>query len=342
MDTRIIARIAEGGGLARARDLRAAGVDPRAITALVRGGELVAVRRGIYSTAELWDAADEWRERPLARIRAAHLAVTMDHVFSHDSAAVLHGLPLIDVRESEVHVTRVGVVGSHTRYAVRHHGAPYAAEEVVPLGHLEALAVPRTVADLARTHGYAAGLVAADAALRLGHSRASLREATESMRCWPGVSICRVVIDDADRGAESAPETLGRVLVKELGVGDVETQFPIRTSSGVRWADMRIGCHLFEVDGRIKVTAQGEGGVATEPAGDVIWREKKRERDVTSRGLGVSRIVWQDFWDPYRARARARLRAEFDATCQRYGEQLPAELVEDARRIREEFRHQAG
>jgi hypothetical protein len=342
MDTRIIARLALGAGLATAKDLRGVGIDPRMITSLVRGGELVAVRRGVYTTAELWEAWDEWRERPLARIRAAHLTVTMGHVFSHDSAAVLQGLPLIDVRDSEVHVTRAGVVGSHTRYGVRHHGAPYAADDVVRVGELEALALPRTVADLARTHGYEAGLAAADAALRLGHSRASLREATESMRCWPGISICRVVIDDADRGAESVAETLGRILVKELGVGDVETQFPVRTPSGVRWADMRVGCHLFEVDGRIKVIPSAEGGVATEPASAVLWKEKKREREVTSRGLGVSRIVWQDYWEPHRTQARARLGAEFESTCQRYGAQLPAELAEDARRLREEFRREAG
>jgi hypothetical protein len=342
MDTRIIARLAQGAGLATAKDLRAAGVDPRMITSLVRGGELVAVRRGVYTSAELWEAWDEWRERPLARIRAAHLTITMDHVFSHDSAALLQGLPLIDARESEVHVTRVGVVGSHTRYGVRHHGAPYVSDDVLRVGELDVLALPRTVADLARSHGYESGLAAADAALRLGHSRASLREATESMSCWPGISICRAVIDDADCGAESLAETLGRILVKELGVGDVETQFPVRTPSGVRWADMRVGCHLFEVDGRIKVTSSAEGGVAEESASAVLWKEKKRERDVTSRGFGVSRIVWQDFWEPHRTRARARLRAEFESTRQRYGVRLPAELAEDARRLREEFRREAG
>lgn len=342
MDTRILARIAQGSGLATAAELRALGIDPRLLTALVRGGELVAVRRGVYATADLWAAWDEWRDRPLARIRAAELTITVAHVFSHDSAALLHGLPLIDVRTSDVHVTRAKVVGSQIRYGIRHHGAPHDADDVVRVGPLEALTVPRTVADLARTHGYDAGLVAADAALRLGHSRASLLEATERMRCWPGISLSRSVVDDADSGAETAAETLGRILVKELAVGDVETQFPVRTPSGIRWADLRVGRQLFEIDGRIKLVAAADGGVATESASQVLWREKKREREVTMRGLGVSRIVWQDFWEPHRTKARARLMAEVEATRRRYGDELPAELAEDARRLRAEFRRQAG
>lgn len=342
MDSRILARIAQGAGLATAKDLRALGIDPRVLTALVRAGELVAVRRGVYTTAELWDSWDEWHQRPLARLRAAHSAMTVPHVFSHDSSAILHRLPLIDPRESLVHVTRDRVVGSFTRHDVRHHGAPYAADEVIRVGGLGALDVPRTVADMARTHGYAAGLVAADAALRLGHTRATLEEAIETMRSWPGVTFSRAVVSDADGGAETAAETLGRILVKELGVDEVDTQFPVRTTSGIRWADIRVGCHLFEVDGRIKLTSSADGGVATEPASAVLWKEKKREREVMARGLGVSRIVWQDFWEPHRSLAGARLAAELQATRQRYGDRLSAELAEDARRLREEFSREAS
>lgn len=342
MDPRIVARIAQGSGVATARSLRALGIDPRVISALARGGELVAVRRGVYTTAELWDSWDEWRDRPLARIRAAHLTTTKAHVFSHDSAAVLQGIPLIDARTSEVHLTREGVVGSHTRYGVRHHGAAYVPDEVVAVDDLNALTVPRTVADLARTHGYSAGLVAADAALRHGYSRASLRQATEPMRSWPGISVCRAVVADADPGAESAAETLGRILVKELGIGEVETQFPVRTAGGVRWCDMRVGRHLFEVDGRIKIVPVAEGGVATIAASEVLWQEKKRERELTGRALGISRIVWQDYWPPHRSRARARLLAEFENTGRRFGTQLDAAMVEDARRLRRQFPGRAG
>lgn len=335
MDWRIEALVARGRGLATGRELRAAGIDPRRIAALVRSGQLVPVRRGVYTTAERWESWDEWLARPLARVRAAHLAMSVPHVFSHDSAALLLRLPLIDPRRSEVHVTRGSVVvGSQMRYGVRHHGAPFADDQVRAVDGLDTLDECRTVADMARTHGYNAGLVAADRALRQGHSQAALLAAIEPMSCWPGVTTARAVATDADRGAETAAETLARILVKELGVEDVETQFPIRTAHGVRWVDIRAERHLYEVDGRIKYLPAELGGVADGRAEEVLWREKKRERDLTSPGLGLSRIVWQDFWEPHRSRARQRLRAELDETRRRFGTEVPAALLEDAQIIR--------
>ena len=335
MDTRIITAVAGGSGLVTAATLRGLAIDPRVISALVRSGDLIAVRRGVYTTAELWSSWDEWHDRPLARIRAVHLTITVDHRFSHDSSAILHALPLIDPRASGVHVTREGVVGSQVRHGVRHHGAPYTDGDEVEVEGLAALAIPRTVADLSRTHGYAHGLAAADAALRRGITRAQLAAATDAMVAWPGVTVARSVVRDADPGAESLAETLARILVNELGIGDVETQFPVRTVRGVRWCDLRVGCHLFEVDGRIKIIPVEDGGVAAATAQQVLWDEKKRERDVTSRGLGMSRIVWQDYWEPHRSQARRRLKAEYAHTCQHYGTGLPAELAADAQRLRD-------
>lgn len=342
MDPRIVAAVQQGAGLATARRLHALGIDPRVVARLVRSGDLVPVRRGVYTTREVWDTWDEWRARPLARVRAVDLTSTTSHVYSHDSAALLLELPLIRPHASDVHVTREGVVGSPSRHGLRHHGAPYAPEDIEAVDGFAVLAAPRTVADLARTHGYEAGLVAADGALRLGHSRASLRQATDTMTSWPGITTARAVVEAADPGAESAAETLARILVTELGVGDVETQFPVRTASGVRWCDLRVGCHVFEVHGRIKITPREDGGVASEPPGQVLWRERTRERDVTSRGLGMSLIYWQDFWGDGRVRARQRLGTEYAATCRRLGTELPADLAEDARRLRARGRRATG
>ncbi|PVG84399.1 hypothetical protein DDE18_01920 [Nocardioides gansuensis] len=334
MDARVRAAIAEGGELVTTRRLRELGIDPRLVAAAVRRGELVAVRRGIYTSAALWASWDEFRLRPIARIKAADLAITVPHVFSHDSSALLQELPLIDARRADVHITRERVLGSRTKFGIRHHGAPYDAADVCEIHGLQVLSIPRTVIDIAREHGYDAGLVAADGALRLGCTQAQLLAQLEVKTHWPGITVARAVVEDADIGAENAAETLARILVRELGVGAVETQFPVVTRRGVRWCDLRVGCHVFEFHGRLKVLAPEAGGVAEAAAAQVLWDERKRERDVTSPGLGLSNIYWEDFFEPARARAIKRLAEEYAVTRRRFGDVLPALLEEQARRLR--------
>ncbi len=334
METRVLAAVAAGHGLVTAAQLSMLGFHPRRVARWVRSGELVSVRRGVYTTAQLWTAWDEFRERPLARVRAAHLTITLPHVFSHDSAALLLGVPLIRPAQAEVHVTRPQVRGSRIQYGVRHHGAPYPRNTVVMVDGLPALGIARTVIDLARTHGYRAGLVGADGALQLGVPRVELAAAYASMRCWPGVTAARAAVDDADPGAESVGETLSRELVAELGLGQIETQFPVLVGGGLHWCDLRVGCHLFEFDGRIKFRSVDHGGVADEGAERALWDERKRQQQVCAEGLGMSRLIWDDFWGAARERAKRRLLAEYAVTEARFGPSLPARLEESARRFR--------
>lgn len=335
MDSRILAAVAAGHGLVTAHSLRQLQVTAQAVAAMVRAGDLVAVRRGVYTTHQLWNSWDEYAARPLARIRAAELTLDVPHVFSHDSAAILQGVPLLDSRRSEVHVTRPDAVnGSRLRYGVRHHGARYAPEQVHRVRGLDVLDVPRTVVDLTRCHGYRAGLVAADGAMQLGVTRSALTAAAQPLSYWPGVTTVRAVIEDADPGAESVAETLGRELVRELGIGEPETQFPVRTASGVVWCDLRVGCHVFEVDGRAKSRAVADGGLATGDLERLLWEERRRQREVCGEGLGMSRIVWADYWGEARERAKARLQREVDVTRQRFGPTLPPHLEAFAQGMR--------
>lgn len=327
------AALADGNGLVTTAELSHRGCDPRRLAAIVRSGELVGVRRGVYTSGELWAGLDVYRGRPLLRIRAAGRTLETSHVFSHDSAALLQDLPVLDSRSAPVHVTRPGVRGTRTRYGIHHHGAPYAAHDVVVVDGLTALGLARTVADVARSGGYLAGLVVADGALQRGVSKEAMRKAAVRMRSWPGITTVRRVIAEADPGAESAAETLGRDLVTELGLGRPRTQFPVRVGGGVRWVDMIIGRHAFEVDGRAKVIPVAQGGVATQPPAEVVWEEKRREREVTSLGLGMSRIFFEDFWGGRRKVALERLAAEVDSTRHRFGSELPAEMLEFAARV---------
>lgn len=342
MDSRVRTAVAAGQGLVTGARLRALGLAPEAVARWVRSGELVPVRRGVYTTADRWRSWDEYAARPLARIRASELTLTVPHAFSHDSAALLHGVRLVRPQDSAVHVTRPGVNGSRTRYGVRHHGAPYAPDQVVTVAGLAVLDVARTVVDLARTHGYQAGLVAADGALQAGVRRSELWAAARPMVCWPGITKVRAALDDAVPGAESAGETLARELVTELGRGVPETQFPVRIRSGIAWCDLRLGCHVFEFHGRLKLRSVDRGGVAEQSAEQVAWDERRREREVCAEGLGASRIYWDDFWGAARGHALERLEREIAVTEQRYGVELPPHLVDFAARVRHRRVRRAG
>ena len=127
-----------------------------------------------------------------------------------------------------------------------------------------------------------------------------------------------------------------RLLLIELGIGVPDTQFPVRIGNGVAWADMRVGCQLFEFDGRLKFRRVDQGGVATRPVDEILWEERKRERAVCAEGLGMSRVIWEELFGNQRDRLKKRILGEYDVTCARFGEVLPPHLAESAARLRAE------
>ena len=136
------------------------------------------------------------------------------------------------------------------------------------------------------------------------------------------------------KAGQSAAETLGRCLVKECGFEQIETQFPVNASSGVKWCDLRVGRHLVEVHGRKKSKPVADGGLAERDLEQVLWDERKRQREVCAEGFGMSSLVWADFWGEARERAKERLRKEYAVTEQRFGRELTPQQAEFAARMR--------
>jgi hypothetical protein len=192
----------------------------------------------------------------------------------------------------------------------------------------------RTCLDLGREHGLQQGVVACDAALRRGVSYDDFAEGLELMQFWAGVTSARAGVEYADAGAETPGESLTRLLVIELGLGKVETQFPVRVRGSVAWCDLRVGCHIIEFDGRQKYRRPEEGGLATKDPGEIVWDERRRQLEICAEGLGMSRVVWSDLWGAAREETKARLRAEYAVTLRTYGSELPERLESFARTMR--------
>jgi hypothetical protein len=153
-------------------------------------------------------------------------------------------------------IVRRGVVGTHQRYGVKHHLAPYRDDQVVEANGYRCLGPARTALDITREHGNPAGLSAVDSARRAGITLDELWRAEQGMRSWPGVTKVREAIELSDPGADKPGETLARELVTELGFGRPQTQFGLAADGRTAWCDLRLGRHMFEFDGRTKTRAR--------------------------------------------------------------------------------------
>lgn len=316
---------AQGGVFTRKQALMA-GYTEREVKALTRPrGTWAVVRTGHYAERSVVEALDV-RERWLLKDRAALLMSRRPAALSHDSAARLLRIDTLDPVMPGTHLTLHGATGSRTSGGVTRHRdlLPLCVERV---DDLVATSYARTAIDIGRWHGYRHGLVAVDSVRQMGVPLGDLHAELERMPHHPYVARARAAVRDSDAGAESVLETLGRELVLSLGVGEVETQFAVGLAGGrIVWCDIRVGCHLFECHGLTKLVSVAEGGVATEPAERVLWKQQNRQTEICAQGLGMSRIVWSDCFGAARDRARDRLRSEYAVTESRFGCELPAHL----------------
>lgn len=326
MRPNLLSRATDQGGIFTRVQALAAGYTERELRSLTRpGGDFVVVSRGAYAERVHVDKLDVI-QRWLLKDRAAVLGSRRPGVLSHDSAARVLGLPVLEVVEPASHITSVAKSGARRAAGITRH------RDLLPLcvevrGGLTATSYARTAIDIGRLHGFRHGLVAVDAVRNLGVPIRDLHSELDRMQAHPFIARARAAVVSSAPGVESVAETLGRELVEELALGDIETQFAVRIADGrVVWCDMRVGCHLIEVDGRLKMRSVAEGGVAHRSPEDVVWKEKVRQTLVCAEGLGMSRLVWADFFGPQRERAKARVRAEEAVTRERFGPMLPDHL----------------
>jgi hypothetical protein len=281
--------------------------------ASVSRGEFVALFRGVYIRASLWNALS-LDQRYRARVKAASLVVSPDTVFSHYSAAALWRLPLVGQWRTRVHALVPRAAGGrstsmHERHTV---GLP---RESASIDQLTLTTLARTVADLAACTPFPAGVALADAALRRTmHPLASvpptsilredlLRELDE-MAVTHGGSKARRAIEFSDARADRPGESVSRANMECLGISMPQLQVALAGASGrvyivdFWWPEFNM---IGEFDGNAKYTDTAFlSGRSPEQA---LIDEKRREDDLRSAGHGMTRWHWQI------ANSRNRLRA---------------------------------
>jgi hypothetical protein len=322
MDPRLAGELAANHGVVTRRRALELGLDERSFDATVRAGALVRIRRGVFTLPAVAAAATTRGERQRLTDRAAALRVPEPFVRSHSTAALELGMPVLLPPRPMTHVTQHRH-GIRTRYGVKHHVAPYLPDQVVTVDGFSVLDPVRTALDIAREDGHPYGVVAVDGVRWLGHTVDDLVGVLEQqMRFWPHRSRCVQAIELSDPGAESLAETLARMLLVELGLTDVETQFGLTDGNVTHYADLRVGRHLVEVDGRSKYIPESSGGLAVRDVAAVVLDEKQREDWFRGFHLGMSRLTWSDVWGPGRAAAGRRLLREKAQTDRLWGSSI--------------------
>ncbi|MGY1606477.1 MULTISPECIES: type IV toxin-antitoxin system AbiEi family antitoxin domain-containing protein [unclassified Geodermatophilus] len=258
-----------------------------------RSGALSRVRRGAYVQGALPTAA---AVRHHLLVRATVAGLRRDAVVSHESAAVLHGLPTWGLRLARVHVTRQPPASSDVSRTLRCHVARLEDDEVTAVDGIPVTDPVRTALDLARSLPFEPSVVVLDALLatRTDHA-AALGARLARMAGTRGSRAAARAVAFADGRSESVGESRSRVLLHRLGLAPSGLQHPVHTADGVLlgradfvWETERL---LGEFDGRVKYGRLLRPG--QEP-GDAVFEEKRREDAMRAEGWGMVRWTWDE------------------------------------------------
>lgn len=251
-------------------------LERRSLARDAAGGLLTRIRPGVYVERTAHESFTP-EGRHVVAMRALAAVASTPPVFSHWSAAVLLGLPVLGRdRLARVHVT-VEDAADRGLVGVAAHVAPLGDGDRVFVGGLLATAVPRTVVDVARVSTFEGGVVIADGALHAGLAVDRLQTAVGDATSRKGWRRAQAVVAFADGDAESATESFSRVSMLRLGVRRPVLQWKVfdrrglagRLDFGFPWVPAG-----GEADGEQKYR---DAMMAPTGAADVVIREKRRE-----------------------------------------------------------------
>lgn len=141
--------------------------------------------------------------------------------------------------------------------------------------------------DLARTCSFTEGVVVADSALRMRKTAlAELHSVIADCGRWPGVKKAREVVAFSDGRAESALESIGRVVFREYGLPPPRLQVEVGGDFGAigrsdyLWPDYAT---IAEADGALKYTSP-----------DRAIRQLDRDARLRDAGFEVVHFTWQE------------------------------------------------
>jgi len=294
-------------GLFLRREAIAAGYDDDLLRREREVGRLTRIRHGVYLPTKLWTGLDPV-ERHLKEAEAV-IATHGDRVaFSHQTAALIHGIDLFQPDLSTVHAHVLGTGSSRVESGITYHQAPPDAGDLVQWRG--GLVCPPALAamEVAASVPLEASVVALDSALRAGIPMEQLAELFSQFQFRKGHRQLQISIRLARPGSDSVGESRCRFFFWQFHLPQPELQAEIRDEFGtlLGYVDFRWPRHgvVGEYDGKVKYTKLLRPG---ESAEDVVFREKQREDKIrAATGHLFFRMVASDLH--HRERTAAKLR----------------------------------
>ena len=234
----------------------------------------------------------------------AALAAMPGAVLSHESAAQLYGIDLLESRGAHVTVTCRPEHGRRGRAGIKVRTTVLPADHIgsAPLG-LPMTTPARTVVDLARQLEFRAGVVAADSALhRKLTNKAELESVLAACSRRRGIQRAIAVVEFADRHAESPLESIARVAFRDCGLPPPQLQVWLGGTMepvgrvDFYWRQYRT---IAEVDGAVKYEDPARAKA-----------QLRRDKFLREEGFEVVHFDWREITQTPEAVAAA-IRAAF-------------------------------
>jgi hypothetical protein len=269
----------------------------------LRAGQWSRLSRDVYVEPNTWPSEEPAWDRAtrlhLLRTRAVVERMGGDVVVSHQSAAVLHGLPTWGLDLTKVHLTKA--TGRARSDAVADvHRSRFDPGEITVVDGLRVVTPARAITETTCVSSYEVGVVLADAALRQRLVTAEALVATADRHSYrTGAPAARAAARFADGLSESVGESRLRVLMANHGLPAPALQVEIRDADG-----RLVGRVDFLLPDRLVV--EFDGALKYGEAADAVLAEKWREDRLRDCGYRVVRASWADLDQPRATADRIR------------------------------------
>lgn len=278
----------------------------------MRDGEIVRIRPGGYSFADVWDAANDLEKHRL-RAHAAQRSHSAPVALSHTSAAIEHGLRLFEPDLSRIHLTCLGAPLGRSTPDIAYHQGVCGDDELTMVGNHLTVAPVRAGLEAALLTTVAGGLVILDSVvdLKLG-TLDEIHAGFLHMTGHPNSRRLQITVRLTRTGANSTGESLSRHMMWTQHLPEPVLQFEVHDEFGnllgitdFAWPDHGL---MGEFDGMVKYGRLRRKG---ETPGQAVEREKKREDRLREEtGWLMIRLIWAELFRPTVTAARIRRQLE--------------------------------
>jgi hypothetical protein len=253
----------------------------------LRAGVLMRLRPGACVLRHAWLEASP-ADRHRAAMDALVLTARRPPVFAHESAALLHGIPVLSPWPEVPHLLDSELESPSRRSpraAIVHR--PRHRPDVTEVDGILTTDVVATAVALAARHDLVAGVAAFDHVLAAGHDRTEIEHVLEAWapfhghgRAWRALALATGLAETPLESLSLVGIHLGGLLAPRQQVEFVARGRRYRTD--FYWDEFRV---IGEADGRVKYGSRAD-----------LIVEKEREDALRSLGLGFARWGWDDAW----------------------------------------------